>query len=521
MTTSGTPDAVPRPRRLHRPPPLRGPRALPRRHPARHRRRHARRGRHALPHRALGGRPRGRPAGPAGSPAAIPASTTPCSPRTATCCSSPRGPTPGASGDDPPAALWCLPATGGEARPAGTRPGGLAGPVVARRAGTRRRHLGDAARRRHRRRRRGAAGGPDDRQGDRHPARGRRRSGSGTTTSAPTGHGCSRPRRPAGRDRRPGPTSPRPGRGARAGGLRRHPGRVDGGHDLAGRRTVRRSPPRARRAGPDRLPAHRRHSHRVLLDDPGHTVDGPVAVSPDGRWVACLRTRRTSATEPPDVRCVVVPVDGANRATSRRAGTAGSPAVAWTPDSAALVVTADDTGRAPLYRIDLATGTVTRLTDDDGAYSDPVVGPDGTVYALRSAVDAPPAPVRLGPEGPVPRSPTPLPPPAPTPPLPGTLTEVTATAADGTRAARLARAARRRVGHHPAAAAAVDPRRAAEQLERLALAVEPLGDGRARLRGAAPRPRAVHRVRARVRHPRVGPLGRRALHRRPRAHRRR
>ena len=38
--------------------------------------------------------------------------------------------------DDAPAALWCLPATGGEARPAGTRPGGLAGPVVARDAGT-------------------------------------------------------------------------------------------------------------------------------------------------------------------------------------------------------------------------------------------------------------------------------------------------------------------------------------------------------------------------------------------------
>lgn len=36
---------------------------------------------------------------------------------------------------DPPAALWLLP-TGGEARQAGTRPGGIDGPVVARAAGT-------------------------------------------------------------------------------------------------------------------------------------------------------------------------------------------------------------------------------------------------------------------------------------------------------------------------------------------------------------------------------------------------
>ena len=84
-------------------------------------------------------------------------------------------------------------------------------------------------------------------------------------------------------------------------------------------------------------------------------------------------------------------------------------AFAWTPDSAALVVTADDGGRAPLFRVDLAGGTVTRLTDDHGAYSDPVVGPDGTVYALRSAVDAPPAPVRIDSGAGVP---VPLPPPA-------------------------------------------------------------------------------------------------------------
>ena len=87
--------------------------------------------------------------------------------------------------------------------------------------------------------------------------------------------------------------------------------------------------------------------------------------------------------------------------------------------------------------------------------------------------------------------------------------------------ARLAGAPRRCHRDDPRPAAAVGPRRPAEQLERLALAVEPVDHGRPRLRGAAARPGPVHRVRARLRHPRLGSLGRRAVHRPPGPHRRR
>ena len=60
------------------------------------------------------------------------------------------------------AALWCLPARGGEARPAGTRPGGLAGrssPATRAPSSARSATLPGAA---HRRRRRGPAGRPKD-----------------------------------------------------------------------------------------------------------------------------------------------------------------------------------------------------------------------------------------------------------------------------------------------------------------------------------------------------------------------
>ncbi len=101
----------------------------------------------------------------------------------------------------------------------------------------------------------------------------------------------------------------------------------------------------------------------------------------------------------------------------------------WLPDSSALIVEADHDGRGPLWRVDAESGEVTRLTGDDGTYTDFEVAPDGSaVYALRSAIDSPPLPVRVALDGTI----THLAGPAEAPELPGTLTEVTTTAADGT-----------------------------------------------------------------------------------------
>ena len=195
---------------------------------------------------------------------------------------------------------------------------------------------------------------------------------------------------PAGR-RPPGLDRPHPRRrpGARGGRPRRHPGRVDGRHHVARRRAARRrSAARSSAATP---PAPGRP--RVLLDDPGHTVDGPVAVSPDGRWVACIRERRTTAT---GRRTAVRP------RTRRRRRTAGGRArlgplgqrLSWTPDAAALVVDRRRPGRAPLFRVDLRrpadTSPGSRATT--APTPTPSSPPTAPPYALRSAVDAPPAP---------------------------------------------------------------------------------------------------------------------------------
>ncbi|WP_099040610.1 S9 family peptidase [Mycobacterium neglectum] len=102
--------------------------------------------------------------------------------------------------------------------------------------------------------------------------------------------------------------------------------------------------------------------------------------------------------------------------------------VTWSHDGSALIVTADQDGRGPIFSIDPDGGTVTQVTFDDYAYSDVSTAPGGVLYALRSSYAAPPHPVRIDPDGAVTELPC-----VDRPLLPGTLTDVEATATDGTR----------------------------------------------------------------------------------------
>ncbi|MCX6465646.1 MAG: prolyl oligopeptidase family serine peptidase, partial [Pseudonocardiales bacterium] len=167
---------------------------------------------------------------------------------------------------------------------------------------------------------------------------------------------------------------------------------------------------------------------RTLADDPDAEFSAPL-ISPDGASVLAVREALSTPHTPPDVRPVVLPLAGGPPVDVAPGWDRWVTGARWTPDGA-LVVTADEDGRAPVFRVQ--DGAVTRLTGDHGAYSDLQVSPDGAhVYALRGAVDAPPAPVRLDARA-AEQHPVGLPGPAEPPAVPGTLTEVTITAADGT-----------------------------------------------------------------------------------------
>jgi dipeptidyl aminopeptidase/acylaminoacyl peptidase len=170
---------------------------------------------------------------------------------------------------------------------------------------------------------------------------------------------------------------------------------------------------------------------RTLLAAPGCDFTDP-RISPDGRLVVCTAKTHDAYDGPGDATLVVVPLVGGEDATDLLGGLDRRPEeAAWAPDSQAVYFTAADHGRCPVFRASLAGAPVTRITTDDGAYTSLCPSPDGRfLYALRSAVDSPPAPVRLdlSMPGSPPRY---LPSPAGQVPLPGRLTEVEATADDG------------------------------------------------------------------------------------------
>ena len=172
---------------------------------------------------------------------------------------------------------------------------------------------------------------------------------------------------------------------------------------------------------------------RVLLDDVDFEHGGP-RFSPDGRRLVVVRERRSTPQDPGDVRIAVLTVaDGSVRDLTGDWDHWPAGPIEWTPDGSALVLVADENGRAPVFRMDAESGEVTRLTADDYAYSDVQVSPDGThVYAMRTSYAEPLRPVRLDATMPDQES-TVLRGPSESPKVPGTLTEVEATGEDGTR----------------------------------------------------------------------------------------
>ena len=171
---------------------------------------------------------------------------------------------------------------------------------------------------------------------------------------------------------------------------------------------------------------------RTLADHVDHEYESPRR-SPDGTRVAVVVHRRSAPHDPGDRWIGIVPLAGGPVQPLTEAWDRWPHSARWTPDGAALIVAADDNGRSPLWRVDVATGQPTRLTHDDGAYTNLQVSPDGRwIYALRAAIDSVPAPVRVSVDGASAVEPLPGPTDALGVPIPGRLEEVTATAADGT-----------------------------------------------------------------------------------------
>lgn len=186
-------------------------------------------------------------------------------------------------------------------------------------------------------------------------------------------------------------------------------------------------------------------ARRVLVDDPDAEAYSPV-ISPDGAWVAFIRETLTTPEHAPVQRLCLVPLEGGEPILLADDWDRWPSSLAWLPDGTGLLVTADSEGRAPVFLASFAEGpgsaaTIERLTADDAAFTDVKVSPDGTVlYALRMSYARPAEPVRVDlagfrasgtPGGRTPVEATALLSPVPAPELPGELREIETTVADG------------------------------------------------------------------------------------------
>jgi dipeptidyl aminopeptidase/acylaminoacyl peptidase len=170
-------------------------------------------------------------------------------------------------------------------------------------------------------------------------------------------------------------------------------------------------------------------SHRVLADDPLVNFGSP-SVSPDGARLVCTREELTDYDTPPKNSLWLVDLaSGEGRQLIADPDVwPGEPQ--FSADGGAVFFVADEQGHRPVFRLDLSTEAVTRVTAS-GHYTNLQVAPDGTtLYALRDHIDCPPTPVRLDATA-TDGAPVTLPAPG-TATVPGRVENITATAADGT-----------------------------------------------------------------------------------------
>ena len=125
---------------------------------------------------------------------------------------------------------------------------------------------------------------------------------------------------------------------------------------------------------------------------------GEPAFSPDGRRLAVVRGVDPAPDVPERIELVVFDVESGDARVVARELDRWPMTPVWTPDGEAILFTADDEGGVSIYRVEVGSDggdAVTRLAHG-AAFSDVAVSPDGaTVYALRAGPDRPPHVVRL------------------------------------------------------------------------------------------------------------------------------
>jgi dipeptidyl aminopeptidase/acylaminoacyl peptidase len=135
----------------------------------------------------------------------------------------------------------------------------------------------------------------------------------------------------------------------------------------------------------------------VNLTDANDATDNLPAVSPDGRTLAYFAMARPGYEADRQVLMLRDLASGTVRPlTQNWDRSVGS--IAWAKDGRSLLITAEDTLEQPVWRVEAATGKVTRLTGD-GHFDNVRPLPGGGAIATMNSIIAPDDVYRLDPRG--------------------------------------------------------------------------------------------------------------------------
>ncbi len=137
--------------------------------------------------------------------------------------------------------------------------------------------------------------------------------------------------------------------------------------------------------------------HRMFGQRACGNVGSPM-FSPNGKTLAAVQDQRSPEFAPNPTIVLFNVKSGKGRTLAADWDHWPQPAQ-WCADGKGLLVTADDGGVTPVFRVDVASGNVERLSGKGGGHSGLQALPDGGVAGIRSTLSQPPEPFRLAPGG--------------------------------------------------------------------------------------------------------------------------
>jgi len=135
----------------------------------------------------------------------------------------------------------------------------------------------------------------------------------------------------------------------------------------------------------------------VNLTQANQATDTLPAISPDGRTLAYVAMARPGYEADRQVVQLRDVATGATRPLTQGFDRSVD-SIEWAPDGRSLLVTAGDTLEEPVFRVDLASGSVTRLTGD-GHFGNVHALPNGSAIATMNSIFAPDDLYRIGSAG--------------------------------------------------------------------------------------------------------------------------